>query len=71
MPATLTARRSWKITLPKWYPSHFLPPRLLRVQHSRGMFRASPPNNAWTFALPAPETVSIPLFDTPDTGQVR
>ncbi|KAK9364509.1 NmrA-like family-domain-containing protein [Lipomyces kononenkoae] len=34
-----------------------------------GMFRPSPPNNAWTLALPVPETASLPLFDTADTGK--
>lgn len=35
-----------------------------------GMFRPSPPDNAWTFALPVPGTAKIPLFDAHrDTGK--
>jgi hypothetical protein len=34
------------------------------------MFRQSPENNnAWTLALPIPETSIVPLFDTADTGK--
>ncbi|KAK9319368.1 NmrA-domain-containing protein [Lipomyces orientalis] len=32
-------------------------------------FRPGPPNNAWTFGLPVPETAPLPLFDTADTGK--
>lgn len=35
-----------------------------------GMFRQLPQaNNAWTLALPMPETAPIPLFDPEDTGK--
>ena len=34
------------------------------------MFRQSPPDNAWTLAIPTPSTAKIPLFDAHrDTGK--
>jgi len=34
-----------------------------------GMFRRSPPNNAFTFSLPTTPNAKIPLFDPADTGK--
>jgi hypothetical protein len=34
-----------------------------------GMFRRSPPNNAFTFSLPVAPSAQIPMFDAADTGK--
>lgn len=34
-----------------------------------GMFKPSPPDNAWTFGLPVAPTSPIPTFDARDTGK--
>jgi len=34
-----------------------------------GSFRRSPPNNAFTFALPVGPSAKIPMFDAADTGK--
>jgi hypothetical protein len=46
--------------------SFFLPG--MYMQSVSGAFRQNPPENAWVFALPMPETAPIPLFDVHNTG---
>ncbi|KUM66029.1 hypothetical protein ACN42_g1014 [Penicillium freii] len=38
------------------------------MQSLSASFRQNPPENAWVFALPMPETAPIPLFDVHNTG---
>jgi uncharacterized protein YbjT (DUF2867 family) len=52
-----------KVGLPATF---FLPG--MYMQSVSGAFRQNPPENAWAFALPMPETAPIPLFDVRDTG---
>ncbi|KAJ6191608.1 hypothetical protein N7519_001629 [Penicillium mononematosum] len=48
-------------------PATFFLPGMY-MQSLSGAFRQNPPENAWTFALPMPETAPIPLFDVRNTG---
>lgn len=50
-------------------PSTFFMPGFFMSNLPGGMFRALPPNNAWTLALPVPEHAPFPLFDPADTGK--
>lgn len=43
-------------------PSTFFMPGFYMSNIPGGMFRPSPPNNAWTFAMPIPASAPIPLF---------
>ncbi|KXG48288.1 uncharacterized protein PGRI_021580 [Penicillium griseofulvum] len=48
-------------------PATFFLPGMY-MQSVTGGFRQNPPENAWVFALPMPETAPIPLFDVHNTG---
>lgn len=48
-------------------PATFFLPGMY-MQSVSGGFRQNPPENAWVFALPMPETAPIPLFDVRNTG---
>ncbi|OQE11865.1 hypothetical protein PENFLA_c071G00666 [Penicillium flavigenum] len=48
-------------------PATFFLPGMY-MQSLSGIFRQNPPENAWVFALPMPETAPIPLFDVRNTG---
>ena len=51
-------------------PATFFMPGFYMSNLPGQMFRQSPENNnAWTLALPIPETAIAPLFDTADTGK--
>ncbi|KAK9369406.1 NmrA-domain-containing protein [Lipomyces kononenkoae] len=50
-------------------PATFFLPGFYMSNIPGGAFRPSPPNNAWTFGLPVPDTAPLPLFDTADTGK--
>ncbi|KUI60472.1 NmrA-like family domain-containing protein 1 [Cytospora mali] len=51
-------------------PATFFMPGFFMSNIPGGMMRQVPPNNAWTFALPVPETAPIPMFDSEDdTGK--
>ncbi|KAF3764519.1 hypothetical protein M406DRAFT_42669 [Cryphonectria parasitica EP155] len=49
-------------------PATFVMPGFFMSNLPGGMFRATPPDNEWTLALPMPETAPIPLFDPEDMG---
>lgn len=51
-------------------PATFFMPGFYMPNFPGGMFRQSPENNnAWTLALPVPETAIVPMFDPADTGK--
>ena len=50
-------------------PATFFLPGFYMSNIPGGMFRRSPPSNAWTFTLPVSANAPIPLFDTKDTGK--
>ncbi|KAF4878635.1 hypothetical protein K4K49_003657 [Colletotrichum sp. SAR 10_70] len=51
-------------------PSTFFLPGLYMSNFPGGMFRQTPPDNAWAVNLPIPASAPIPLFDTvADTGK--
>jgi len=51
-------------------PATFFMPGLYMSNIPGGMLRQSPENNnAWTLAMPIPETAVAPVFDTGDTGK--
>ncbi|XXG96067.1 hypothetical protein Hte_002344 [Hypoxylon texense] len=50
-------------------PATFFMPGFYMTGIPGEMFKAQPPNNAWTFALPAAPTAVIPVFHPRDTGK--
>lgn len=51
-------------------PATFFMPGFFMSNIPGGMFRPSPPDNAWTLALPVPEDAPFPLFsDDEDAGK--
>lgn len=50
-------------------PATFFMPGFYMSNIPGGMFRRTPPNNAWTFSLPIAPSAQIPLFDPADTGK--
>ena len=51
-------------------PATFYLPGFYMSNIPGGMFRPSPPDDAWTFGLPTPSSAVIPLFDAAaDTGK--
>jgi hypothetical protein len=48
-------------------PATFFLPGMY-MQSISGAFRQNPPENAWVFAIPMPETAPIPLFDVRNIG---
>lgn len=50
-------------------PATFFMPGFFMSNLPGAMLRQLPPNNAWTLALPVPETAPYPLFDPADTGK--
>ncbi|OIW24042.1 NmrA-domain-containing protein [Coniochaeta ligniaria NRRL 30616] len=51
-------------------PATFFMPGFYMSNFPGGVFRQSPQNNnAWTLALPVPETAVVPMFDPADTGK--
>ncbi|KAK2060309.1 NmrA-like family protein [Colletotrichum caudatum] len=51
-------------------PSTFLLPGFYMTNLPGGMFRQTPPDNAWAFTLPIPASSPIPFFDpAADTGK--
>jgi hypothetical protein len=50
-------------------PSTFFLPGVYMANLPGGMFRPSPPDNAWTLTLPVPDDSPIPLFNVADTGK--
>ncbi|KAK0640814.1 NmrA-like family-domain-containing protein [Cercophora newfieldiana] len=50
-------------------PATYFMPGFYMSNIPGGMFRRSPPNNAFTFALPVGPSAQIPLFDAADAGK--
>ncbi|KAI1081930.1 putative NmrA-like family domain-containing protein 1 [Whalleya microplaca] len=50
-------------------PASFFMPGFYMSNLPGQMFKPSPPDNAWTFALPVASTAPIPLYDPRDTGK--
>jgi len=50
-------------------PATFFMPGFYMSNIPGGSFRRSPPNNAFTFAIPVGPSAQIPMFDAADTGK--
>jgi hypothetical protein len=50
-------------------PATFFMPGFYMTNLPGGMFRPSPPDNAWTLGLPIPPTSIFPMYYTGDTGK--